>query len=233
MKPTDKENILNKDEKPESWNSDENNTPVNVVQSQNPHKQLSKQALLMKRKQVNDYYNQFIDGNPTAMKGVNLETDPNANFMNNLRNNNNSQDKKTDKDPQEWSPPPKKPETRMKKKDSKNVKKAWGNDNNNNNNKDNNNVNYSNISKLQNAKNDKKEDPNRNYEKPWMVGVKKEEQKDKPTTFLEFCSQNGRPVDEHLINTLESEVIDTDLNVKFDDIAGNEDAKEAIEEACI
>lgn len=65
-----------------------------------------------------------------------------------------------------------------------------------------------------------------------MVGIKKDEP-NKPMTFLDFCSQNGRPVDEHLIQMLESEVIDSDLNVKFDDIAGNEDAKAAIEEACI
>jgi len=66
-----------------------------------------------------------------------------------------------------------------------------------------------------------------------MIGMKKEENANKPMTFLEFCSQNGRPVDEHLIQMLESEVIDSDLNVKFEDIAGNEDAKSAIEEACI
>lgn len=40
-------------------------------------------------------------------------------------------------------------------------------------------------------------------------------------------------MDEHLINMLESEVVDNDMNVKFEDIAGNEDAKAAIEEACI
>jgi len=50
---------------------------------------------------------------------------------------------------------------------------------------------------------------------------------------MEFCSKNGRPVDEHLIQLLENEVCDNDLNVKFEDIAGNEDAKSAIEEACI
>jgi len=65
------------------------------------------------------------------------------------------------------------------------------------------------------------------------VNVKKEEANNKPQTFLEFCSQSGRPVDEHLINMLESEVVDNDMNVKFEDIAGNEDAKAAIEEACI
>lgn len=84
-----------------------------------------------------------------------------------------------------------------------------------------------------NNNNNKKEEPNRNYEKPWMRGVKKEENKSEPTTFLEFCSQNGKPVDEHLINMLESEVIEGDLKVSFDDIAGNEDAKAAIEEAVI
>jgi len=67
-----------------------------------------------------------------------------------------------------------------------------------------------------------------------MKGVEtKEDNKGEPTTFLEFCSQNGRPVDEHLINTLENEVVEHNLNVTFDDIAGNVEAKQSIEEACI
>jgi len=67
-----------------------------------------------------------------------------------------------------------------------------------------------------------------------MKGVpEKNDEKAKPTTFLEYCSANGRPVDEHLINTLENEVVDNNLNVTFEDIAGNEEAKSSIEEACI
>jgi len=66
-----------------------------------------------------------------------------------------------------------------------------------------------------------------------MKGVEKKDEKSEPTTFLEYCSQNGKVVDEHLINTLENEVVETNLNVTFDDIAGNVEAKQSIEEACI
>lgn len=67
-----------------------------------------------------------------------------------------------------------------------------------------------------------------------MDGVKKEEDnKNKPQTFLEYRSGNGKLIDEHLILSLENEIVDNNLNVKFDDIKGNEDAKNTIEEACI
>lgn len=163
------------------------------------------------------------------MGGKNVEQAVNNNFANNLRGR--EQPKEQDwKDPAEWSPPPKKQEYKLPKRNN-NKKKQWGNDNNANANA---NVGYGNVDKRPSVGNNGPQKPdNRNYDKPWMVGIKKDEPKDKPTTFLENCSQNGRPVDEHLIQMLESEVIDSDLNVKFDDIAGNEDAKAAIEEACI
>lgn len=40
-------------------------------------------------------------------------------------------------------------------------------------------------------------------------------------------------VDAHLIESLEKEIIETNLNVQFEDIAGCEEAKKAIEEACV
>jgi len=147
--------------------------------------------------------------------------------MNNLRGQNNTNKNENKKDPLEWSPPGKKPTYKVPKK---NINYNKNNNNNNNNvviNNKNNNNNNNQMNYL-----DKNEEK-RKYEKPWLVGIKKEEDPNRPMTFLEFCSQNGRPVDEHLIQSLEHEILSTELNVKFDDIVGNPEAKKAIEEACI
>lgn len=213
---------------------------------------MSKEEKLAHRKNVNNHYNQFIGdiGNPIiGNMNINYEQNVNNNFQNNLRGGDNKPE--TDKDPMEWSPAPKKKEQpRRNSQNNNNI-----NNNNNNNNRNyidntaNNNRNLkknkwgnegstNNINQNQNSNQNKNNTNNtandkRNYDKPWTKGIQKKEEKSEPTTFLEFCSQNGRPVDEHLINTLENEVVEHNLNVTFDDIAGNEEAKASIEEACI
>jgi len=100
--------------------------------------------------------------------------------MNNLRGQNNTNKNENKKDPLEWSPPGKKPTYKIQKKNINYNKNNNNNVNSNNqqlinkNNNNNNQINYI----------DKNEEK-RKYEKPWLVGIKKEEDPNRPMTFLE------------------------------------------------
>lgn len=72
----------------------------------------------------------------------------------------------------------------------------------------------------------------RNYNKPWLMNAKNDQPDSKKMTQLDSVG-GSKIVDAHLIDSLEKEIIDSNLNVKFDDIAGCVDAKIALEEACI
>lgn len=99
-----------------------------------------------------------------------------------------------------------------------------------------------------------KADPNgnRKYPKPWLAKDQpksrpgNEEVKGQPSdryflrplysskgTFLEHCYPNGDGPDADLIRMLERDIIDSNPNVTFDDIAELFDAKTALKEAIL
>jgi katanin p60 ATPase-containing subunit A1 len=83
-----------------------------------------------------------------------------------------------------------------------------------------------------------KAEAKRNYEKPWAVNAKDpkaEEKKNeaKGNTFLESVYPDGNGPDTELIQMLESNVIDKNPNISFDDIADLDDAKMLLQEAVL
>lgn len=89
-------------------------------------------------------------------------------------------------------------------------------------------------------KDKEKEEDKRNYEKPWLKGVqpKKDEKSNKDgqggkKSFLDFVYSEGKGPDADLIMMLEKDVIDQNPNVKWDDIADLELAKNTLQEAVL
>jgi len=130
-----------------------------------------------------------------------------------------SQDKKPEKDPMIWDPPEK-----------KEIKKAPVKINNQAHNKN------------QPKKVDNKQvsdiDKRRNYDKPWKLPEEKKsnnnqnKEKEK-SSFLLHCYPDGVGPDSDLIEMLEKEVVDTNPNVKFEDIAELDKAKNVLKEAVL
>ena len=80
--------------------------------------------------------------------------------------------------------------------------------------------------------------PSRNYEKPWAVNAKDpkseaSKSESKASTFLESVYPDGTGPDVELIQTLESNVIDKNPNISFDDIADLDEAKMLLQEAVL
>jgi katanin p60 ATPase-containing subunit A1 len=77
----------------------------------------------------------------------------------------------------------------------------------------------------------------RNYEKPWKLPeekkTKEKDPRDNKSPFLLHCYPDGIGPDCDLIEMLEKEVVDTNPNVKFDDIADLESAKFLLKEAVL
>lgn len=93
-----------------------------------------------------------------------------------------------------------------------------------------------------NKKGDNKQadiDKKRNYEKPWKIPEEKKinSQQQKETanksSFLLHCYPDGVGPDSELIEMLEREVVDTNPNVKFEDIAELDSAKNILKEAVL
>lgn len=142
-------------------------------------------------------------------------------FQNNMQVDNNvvykkpissSADRK-DKDPMVWDPP----------EDRKGVRKNQ-------------------VAQKKNAAPVKKSqgdlEKKRNYEKPWKVPEEKkmkEKEKDvsNKSSFLLHCYPDGTGPDSDLIEMLEKEVVDTNPNVKFEDIAELDNAKNTLKEAVL
>ena len=80
-------------------------------------------------------------------------------------------------------------------------------------------------------------DKKRNYEKPWKVPEEKKtkdkDPKDNKSSFLLSCYPDGIGPDSDLIEMLEKEVVETNPNVKFEDIAELELAKNVLKEAVL
>jgi katanin p60 ATPase-containing subunit A1 len=79
----------------------------------------------------------------------------------------------------------------------------------------------------------------RNYEKPWKLpeekknNQNKEKEKENKSSFLLHCYPDGQGPDSELIEMLEREVVDTNPNVKFEDIAELDKAKNVLKEAVL
>jgi katanin p60 ATPase-containing subunit A1 len=78
----------------------------------------------------------------------------------------------------------------------------------------------------------------RNYEKPWkMPEEKKPKEKDikeiTKSSFLLHCYPDGVGPDSDLIEMLEKEVVDCNPNVRFEDIAELDQAKNVLKEAVL
>jgi hypothetical protein len=79
----------------------------------------------------------------------------------------------------------------------------------------------------------------RNYEKPWKLpeekknNQNKEKEKESKSSFLLHCYPDGQGPDSELIEMLEREVVDTNPNVKFEDIAELDKAKNVLKEAVL
>jgi SpoVK/Ycf46/Vps4 family AAA+-type ATPase len=82
-------------------------------------------------------------------------------------------------------------------------------------------------------------DKRRNYEKPWKMPEEKKinnQQKESisnKSTFLMHCYPDGVGPDSDLIEMLERDVVDTNPNVKFEDIAELDSAKNILKEAVL
>ncbi len=83
-------------------------------------------------------------------------------------------------------------------------------------------------------------DKKRNYEKPWKMPEEKKngnnQQKETATnksSFLLHCYPDGVGPDTDLIEMLERDVVDTNPNVKFEDIAELDTAKNILKEAVL
>lgn len=134
-----------------------------------------------------------------------------------------SSDKK-DKDPIVWDPP------EDKKKIISNNVPSQGQKN----------------SKVSNAPNKNKKnekapvdaEKRRNYEKPWKLPEEKKnnnqaKEKESKSSFLLHCYPDGVGPDSDLIEMLEREVVDTNPNVRFEDIAELDKAKNVLKEAVL
>ena len=80
--------------------------------------------------------------------------------------------------------------------------------------------------------------PSRNYEKPWAANAKDPKaeaakSESKATTYLESVYPDGTGPDVELIQTLESNVIEKNPNISFDDIADLDEAKMLLQEAVL
>jgi katanin p60 ATPase-containing subunit A1 len=79
----------------------------------------------------------------------------------------------------------------------------------------------------------------RNYDKPWKVPEEKKinnkQQKEiaNKSSFLLHCYPDGVGPDADLIEMLERDVVDTNPNVKFEDIAELDTAKNILKEAVL
>ena len=82
-------------------------------------------------------------------------------------------------------------------------------------------------------------DKRRNYEKPWKMPEEKKinnQQKESvsnKSSFLMHCYPDGVGPDSDLIEMLERDVVDTNPNVKFEDIAELDSAKNILKEAVL
>ena len=122
------------------------------------------------------------------------------------------------KDPMVWDPPEEK--KILKKHVSKVINKG------------------NNVKKLIDNKVSLDVDKKRNYEKPWKLPEEKKvekgkEKNDGKKSFLLHCYPDGAGPDAELIEMLEREVVDTNPNVKFDDIAELDQAKKILQEAVL
>ncbi len=141
---------------------------------------------------------------------------------------------KKGKDPMVWDPPD----------DRKEVN--YVNNNNANNAKNRkvstkivskNNANNANNKKVDNKQMDIEK--RRNYEKPWKVPEEKKtnnqpkEAASNKSSFLLHCYPDGVGPDSDLIEMLERDVVDTNPNVKFEDIAELDQAKNVLKEAVL
>jgi len=83
------------------------------------------------------------------------------------------------------------------------------------------------------------DDKRRNYEKPWKMPEEKKTNNQKKETatnkssFLMNCYPDGVGPDSELIEMLERDVVDTNPNVKFEDIADLDSAKNILKEAVL
>ena len=76
--------------------------------------------------------------------------------------------------------------------------------------------------------------PSRNYDKPWMKGVKVEKEPKREEgrgSFLDHVYPDGAGPDSELIGMLERDVMEKNPNVNFDDIADLDEAKMLLQEA--
>jgi katanin p60 ATPase-containing subunit A1 len=98
-----------------------------------------------------------------------------------------------------------------------------------------NNVNKNNIKKPEVKKVEKDDDKRRNYEKPWKLPEEKKvaNKQENKSSFLLHCYPDGNGPDSELIEMLEREVVDTNPNVKFEDIADLDKAKNVSKEAVL
>jgi katanin p60 ATPase-containing subunit A1 len=133
---------------------------------------------------------------------------------------------KKEKDPMVWDPPEDK-----KVINKKNVVPSKNNNNNIN-------KNVKKVESKQSSNNnveDKKD--KRNYEKPWKLPEEKKisnkDQKENKSSFLLHCYPDGTGPDSDLIEMIEREVVDTNPNVKFEDIADLDKAKNVLKEAVL
>jgi hypothetical protein len=69
-------------------------------------------------------------------------------------------------------------------------------------------------------------DAGRNYEKPWAVP--KAPKKEKADTYMEHIYPDGVGPDVELINMIESQLLDKNPNVNFDDIADLQETKKLL-----
>ncbi len=127
---------------------------------------------------------------------------------------------KKDKDPMVWDPPEDKKiiNNKIVKKNQNVVQKGERK-----------------VSKPQNIPIDV--DKKRNYEKPWKLPeekkVKEKDPKENKSAFLLHCYPDGVGPDSDLIEMLERDVVDTNPNVKFDDIAELDNAKNVLKESVL
>jgi katanin p60 ATPase-containing subunit A1 len=124
-----------------------------------------------------------------------------------------------EKDPMVWDPPEDK---KVKKAPAKNVVNP--------------NPPSKNVKKVESKGGDN--DKRRNYEKPWKLPEEKKSNnaqnlKENKSSFLLHCYPDGTGPDSDLIEMLEKEVVDTNPNVKFEDIADLDKAKNVLKEAVL
>ncbi|KAM3138210.1 Katanin p60 ATPase-containing subunit A1 [Paramecium bursaria] len=144
------------------------------------------------------------------------QKDTNDFFQQQLRNNGPLEKPKTPKDPDVWDPPRKQPNNNKKNPKPQGQKTNQPPLNINSQVKD-----------------------NKNYEKPWRnnaaPGKKQDQQPSNGNkkSFHDHVYPDGRGPDSDLIQMLEREVVDLSPNVKFEDIAELEQAKEVLQEAVL